>query len=53
MGKIHAFENYDGLSVAKCALHIRALFILLARSFLAVAHFVILCSGYRFVEGIQ
>ena len=25
----------------------------LSRSFLAVTHFVILCSGYRFAEGIQ
>ena len=31
--KIHAFENYDGLSVAKWALHICVLFIFLASHF--------------------
>ena len=25
----------------------------LSRSFVALAHFVILCSGYRFAEGIR
>ena len=33
VGKIHAFENCDGLSAAKWAPYIRALFIFLASHF--------------------
>ena len=51
-GKNHAFENYDGLSVAKWALHTCVIYFL-SQSFLAVTHFVVLCSGYHFAKGIQ
>ena len=53
VGKIHAFENYNGLPVANWTLHVRALFIFSAGYFslLAVIHFIL--RWYRFTDGIR
>ena len=54
VGEILAFENCNGLSVAKWAQHISVLLIFLARRFFSSdTHFVIPCSRYRFAEYIR
>ena len=43
----YQLQNEHDIFVCLCVIDF------LSRSFLAVTHFVILCSGYRFAEGIR
>ena len=55
LGKIQSSENYDGLPVAKWALHNSVLFIFSVGHFsllISVTHFI-LRSGYCFADGIR